>query len=98
MSTAPAGNGMPMSRSTVKAVIHRAPPAESPAKVILDGETGLWAAPGGGLMRQKSETIFLCVQGANERNRDSYKLQEHREEDTAMGTGELCWTLGNINV
>ncbi len=49
--TAPAGWGSPRSRNTVSAVRHSAAPAESPAKTILEGGTGLCTDPGGGDVR-----------------------------------------------
>lgn len=41
ISTAPAGSGNPMSRITVRTVMESPPPAESPAKTILDGGIAL---------------------------------------------------------
>ena len=54
MRTAPAGMGRPASRMTWSAAMHRPPPAESPPKTMLEGETGVWSAPGGGWMRYRS--------------------------------------------
>lgn len=43
-----------MSRKTVRAVMQRPAPAESPAKTILEGGIGLCKASGGGSVRKKS--------------------------------------------
>ena len=52
--TAPAGMGNPESRMTWSPAMHSPPPAESPEKTMLDGETGVCNAPGGGCMRYRS--------------------------------------------
>lgn len=49
--TAPAGIGSPISRSSVRSVSERPPPAESPANTILEEGMALWRALGGGWMR-----------------------------------------------
>lgn len=65
-SIAPAGIGslgslnplMGIGRFTSRMIWSRArtrlPPAESPLRIIWDGGTGLWRAPGGGLIRYRS--------------------------------------------
>lgn len=72
MSTAPAGSGSPISRRTVRTVTHRPPPAESPAKTILEGGIALWIAVGGGSIRYKS------VKAADMRRPQLQKGERHQ--------------------
>lgn len=71
------------SRSKVRSVMQRAPPAESPARTIFSGGTAECNASGGGLVRYKSGArMLLQLNGGH--IRAAYMQQEYRAEDTAM--------------
>jgi hypothetical protein len=57
IKTAPEGMGSSVSRIMVRRVSARAPPAESPPRIMCLGLIAEWSAPGGGRMRYKSARV-----------------------------------------
>lgn len=84
IKTAPAGIGSSRSRKTVRTERHKPPPAESPAKTILLGVTGLCIASGGGWIKYRSEVDEFREDKKEGADRLRWYPALHMAKDTAV--------------